>query len=233
METAQLQEFGNVLNNIYNIFNAGYGIASLTVNGVILLIGVITAVITFIVKLVLFILGAIPVYRLSQKAGRKNAWLAWIPLFSKYIHTYLINDIPGDKPFEVKIFNKKFVFQNRFLFFWIYMGIGVFGNGLITAVIGVLSVVPVVGQVVGATTSLLYLIPAFATGVIEYVYLQDVLNMFKEDRATNRKVAIVVTILDKVCTLGFARAVILYTIIKNDIIKEPIVEVEQVEGEVI
>lgn len=224
MEAAEIQEFSNVLNDIYHIFNAGYGIASLSVSTVLLLIGIIGAIISVMISITLFILGAIPVYQVAKKAGRKYAWLAWIPIFSSYFQTYVLNDVPGDKRFEVKIFNKEFTFENRFLLFWIYIGIGVFGKGLITAVIGILSVIPVVGQVAGATASLLYLVPSFVTGVIEYVYLRDVLDMFKEDRTSNQKVAFIVTILDKICTFGFARVVILYTIMKKDIRKEPVVD---------
>lgn len=214
------------MEELYEMLFYGLGIAELGLTGAILvgaiIVAIATAVVGFVVSLVVFILEAIPLYKISRKMGRKNAWLvwlSWLPVIGGYFSAYVLADIPGDKP--VKLVGKVEI-KSRSMSFWMYTGIGLFGSALITAVIGIINVVPVIGQIVGAFASLLYLVPAVAMAWLEYVYLRDVLDIFSPDRKANNTAAIVVAVLDALVTFGLARAFYLYTVMnKAPLPREP------------
>ncbi len=228
--TSDLSSINDFLEEFLRFLNVGITLGELSLGGTILLVGlitsIITAVISFIFQFIIYVLEAFPVYKLARKTGRKRAWLAWVPVFGSYFRLYVLADIAGDKEL---VFFGKFKLKNRPLSFWMYVGIDLFGSTLITAVIGVLQVLPVIGQIIGALSTLLYLVPAVAKAFIEYAYLRDVLNIFKEDKKANNTAAIVVTALDALATFGFARVVYLYTILKYNPIPEKVMEVEAEE----
>jgi hypothetical protein len=87
-------------------------------------------------------------------------------------------------------------------------------------------VVPAVGQAIGAVATLLYLLPAAAMGVIEFVYLRDAINVFKPDEKSNRTHALIITILDSLITFGWARVLYLFTMRKMHPL--PVIETEPV-----
>lgn len=224
--TSDLSSINDFLEEFLRFLNVGISLGELGIGGTILLVGlitsIITAVISFIFQFIIYVLEAFPVYKLARKTGRKCAWLAWIPVFGSYFRLYVLADIAGDKEL---VFFGKFKLKNRPLSFWMYVGIDLFGSTLITAVIGILQVLPVIGQIIGALSTLLYLVPPVAKAFIEYAYLRDVLNIFKEDKKANNTASIVVTALDALATFGFARVVYLYTILKHDPIPEKVMEV--------
>ncbi len=228
--TSDLSSINDFLEEFLRFLNVGITLGELSLGGTILLVclitSIITAVISFIFQFIIYVLEAFPVYKLARKTGRKRAWLAWVPVFGSYFRLYVLADIAGDKEL---VFFGKFKLKNRPLSFWMYVGIDLFGSTLITAVIGVLQVLPVIGQIIGALSTLLYLVPAVAKAFIEYAYLRDLLNIFKEDKKANNTAAIVVTALDALATFGFARVVYLYTILKYNPIPEKVMEVEAEE----
>lgn len=205
-----LEELAELLSNIENVLFLGSSIASLSISGVMLLITIIGAIISFLVSVALYIFRSIPVYKLAKKAGRKKAWLAWIPLFHSCFRTYVLADIAGEKP--VSFFNGKITIKSRGMSFLAYLGILIFGNGLITTAIGILNMIPVFGQIAGSFTTLLYLVPSVATAFLEYAYLKDALDLFKENKKSNNTAAIVIVVLDNLVTLGFAQTIYLYTL---------------------
>ena len=208
------------LEELYNFLFYGLGIAELGIAGTILVVciiaGLVAAVFAFLVSLLVFVLEAIPLFKISKKVGRSSAWLvwlSWLPIVGNYLSTYVLSDVLGNKPLKLV---DKFIIENRLLSFWIYVGINLFGSSLITAFIGMVNVIPFVGQVIGACSTLLYLLPMIATAWIEYAYLRDVLNLFKPDQKSNNTTAIVIAILDALVTFGFARAFYLYTVMNKE-----------------
>ena len=214
MNSYQLDEFKSMLEELYETLFLGYGIAELSVAGILLLVAVIAAIASFLVSVVLYVLEAVPLYMLAKKTGRKYAWLAWVPVFGSYFRLYVLADIAGEK--EVTFFNGKYTIQSRSMSFWIYVGIALFGSAAVSVLIGVLNFIPVVGQIAGSLVTVLYLLPTVACGLIEYVYLRDVLDLFKKDRKANQTAAVVITVLDSVVTCGFARMICLYTLLKRE-----------------
>ena len=211
------------LEEIYEGLYYGLGIAELGIAGVVLVWGLIVAVVGFCVSTFLsvlrWVLEAYPTYKLAKKVGYAHAYLAWIPIFGSYCRLFVLAGMPGDRPFEAF---GKFKMKSRGLAFWLYLAIVVFGGTLITAIIGILNVIPIIGQVIGTFTSLLYLLPWAITTVMEYVFLKDVLDLFKEDEKANRTASIVVTLLDSLATFGFARTIYLYTLLKRDPLPQPV-----------
>ena len=217
------------LKEFYEVLYYGLGIAEMGVSGVVLVGGIIVTVISaifnFVVSVLIFIIEATPLYKVSKKMNRKYAWmvwLSWIPIIGKYFCTFVVADIPGDKP--VRLF-KKIQIESRVMSFCIHTGIGIFGTALVTVIVGIANVIPVVGQAIGAFSTLFYLIPAIATAWIEYAYMRDILDIFKPNKKSNNITAIVIAALDGLATMGIARAVYMYTIMN----KEPLFQVTEAE----
>jgi len=208
------------LEELYELFYYGLGIAELGISGVVLIYTIVVALVamvcTAITSLALFILGAIPLYRIGKKLQRPSVWLiwlSWLPVIGGYFRSYVLADIPGDKPLWL---TEKYAIENRKLSFWIMIGIGVFGGAIISALIGILSLIPVLGQIGAMLSMPLYLAPIVAVEWMQYAYLRDVLDLFSGDRKKNRTAAIVVAALDAVATMGFAQIVYLYTIMNKE-----------------
>lgn len=223
----------DTLEELYETIYYGLGIAELGIAGVMLMVslivGLVAAVVGLVVSLVVFVLEAIPLYKISKKLDRKYAWLvwlSWIPFIGGYFSTYVLSDIPGDQP--VKLVSKLTV-ENRVMSFWIYTGIRLFGATLITVLISIVNMIPVLGQVIGAFSTLLYLAPTVAAAWIEYAYLRDVLDLFKPDQKSNNTAAIIITALDTMATLGLARAIYLYTIMNKEPLPQQVLEVQEAE----
>ncbi len=177
-------------------------------DGIMLIFFTIVVLFCMILAFAMWILEAIPVYKLAKKTGRPMPWLAWIPVFGSYFRMYVIADIPGKK--EVNVFNKWRV-ESRSNMFWIYAGIKFLGSFIISIIVSVCSfIIPVIGSL----SAVLYLLPMAATGIIEYIFFKELLDVFKSDQQANSVASIVVTILDKLVTGGLARTVYLYTLLK-------------------
>jgi len=208
------------LEEIYTTLFNSLGIAELGIAGIVLLytviIGLISAVFGMLVSFLLFVLQSIPLYKISKKMGRKTVYLillSWIPVIGGYISTYVLSDVPGNKPVKL---TSKIIISNRLLSFWIYVGISIFGPALITAFVGIASLLPGFGLIIGSVSTMLYLVPTAATAWLEYVYLKDVLDIFNPDQKSNHVAALIVAILDSLVTFGFARAFYLYTVMNKE-----------------
>jgi branched-subunit amino acid permease len=116
-----------------------------------------------------------------------------------------------------------------------YVLVHFFGGAIITTLISILSFVPVIGQVLAALSPILYLVPAAAKAVVEYVYLRDVIDRFKPDVKKNQTHSFIVTILDTLLTFGWARSVYLITMLKMQPLEKAPVEciVPEAESEVL
>lgn len=74
--------------------------------------------IIFLPFIVLYILGAVGLYRMARKLGYGSPWLAWIPI----ANLYLMFILPG-KPFRVLALNK--VIEKRENAFWIFVAVAI------------------------------------------------------------------------------------------------------------
>lgn len=203
-------ELIEILEDIYEILFIGGNIASLGISGIVFLIGILSALFAFLLSVLVYVLEAIPVFRLGRKMGRWSAWLAWIPIFGSYFRTYALCDIPGNHP--VHLLKDKLVIKSRTASFGIYLLILLGGNTIITLLITMIGVIPIIGQIIAPLSTLLYMLPAAVCTYFEYIYLKDVLDIFKENKKSNIITSIIITLLDTFVTFGFARTVFLYTL---------------------
>ena len=107
----------------------------------------------------------------------------------------------------------------------IYLVVGAVAGILI----GVLALIPIIGQLLAAITPILYLVPQIVMAWLEYIYLRDTLDLFKPDQKGNRTFALIVAITDALVTFGLARGVCLMTIMgKKPLALQPEEPVEAV-----
>lgn len=175
----------------------------------VLIVGVVTS----LVSLACYLVTAIPAFVVAKHAGCKWAWLAWVPVCQGLFITFVLSKISGKEKFEFAY--GKFTMEQNALVMLIYVLIAFFGNALISLVVLILSLIPVLGQILAILSPLVYLIPQAAMAVVEYVYLRDTLNVFKVDEKTNRIHAFVVTVLDALITFGWARTIYLMTMMRK------------------
>lgn len=201
------------LGDIYDVLFLGANIASLSISGIMLLLTVIGSILTALLSVGIYVFSALPVYRLSKKLGKGKAWLAWIPFFGRTFRTYVICDAAGDKP--VSFFGGKIHFKSRGTSFLVYVAIAYVGSAIIATVLGILSFIPIINYISSTFGSLLLLVPAVICSFFEYVYLKDLLDLFKEDQKSNKTAAIAITIVDALVTGDIIRTVWLYSLWKR------------------
>lgn len=224
--TSAEMTFDTLLSLIGMIISLGQLVISVVGWGV----AIISAALSVVLGIVLFIVKAIPVFALAKKNGRKLAWLAWIPFFNDYLQTFVLMDTPGNAPF--KLFKGKLNIERRWVAFCIWLGICLLGGGVVsalnTAISSVLVVIPVLGPAVAVLVRFVlgYVVVA-AAGIMEFGFLRDVLNVYNADKKTNQTVSIVVIVLDALVTGGWAKTIWLYLQLK----KKPL-PVQEVEAEV-
>jgi len=223
MSQEGLYELEQIFDTIAEMLTDGGDIAyalstifGLLVNGGLLIFAVIGAIIGFLISVLFYVFHALPVFVLSRKAGRKLAWLAWVPFFPAYFRAFVLCDLAGEKEFS--LFGGKIRVKKRNMSFLAYVGIGFFGSALITSLTLILSLIPGLGYLLSLVGSLLSWIPAICVAFMDYVYLRDALDLFKPDKTANNTASIVVTIIDALATFGFARTVWLYTAVKKDLL---------------
>lgn len=192
----------------------------------VVLFFILVLIAIIILWFVLHIIKAIPVFVLCKRAGKKNAWLAFIPLplsiVEDAIKLYLMATLTNTQ--ELRFFNRYKV-SNKTNAFWIWFGIGTVGCWLWNLLWFCISALS--GGVALPTLLITWVIPCFAVGIFEYAFLRDVLNVYKSDKTTNNTVAVVATAIDQIIGCGLARTFCLYTIMKKDPIpEERVTEVE-------
>ena len=207
-----LVALNDLFSNIGIIFSFFAFIAQFIMSAFSIVGVFITAAALSAAMLLLWLLEAIPTYKLAKKLNYQYAALAWIPF--RYVLHYVQIAMVGDKPFE--LFEKKLTVQNRSLTFLVYLGIDLFGSMLITSLIAILGVLPGIGPVISALSTVLYLAPYVAMAMMDFVYIKDIGDRFKEDKQGNINASIVVVLLDNLVTFGLAKIVYLYTLLKKD-----------------
>ena len=219
---------GSSLGDVADILGSVESLASLATAGIGLTLLIIGAIISAVVAIALYIFHAIPVYSMAKKLGMKYAWLAWVPICHDLCRLYLLSEMAGDKPCDPGIGN--FKIANRRMSFLYYVLIKWLGAAVVGIVVSIASMIlPIVGSV----SAILGLLPAAACGVLEYVYLRDVLNLYKEDTKSNQTTAIVITAIEAVLGIDFVKSGYLYTLMKKEplaIVGEEIPVEEPVEA---
>lgn len=205
-----LEQSSGILGDIESILGSIAGIFSIASMGVSAVVAIITAIFAGIIAIAYFIFESIPVYSLAKRVGYKHAWLAWMPFFHDYCRIFVLCEAAGNKPFVANI--GKLKIENRKMSFLAHILIKYFGGTIITTIVSILSTIL---PVVGSLSVVLALVPAAACALIEYVYLRDLLDIYKEDKKANNTAAIVVSVIDFVLIGDLIRTCYLYTLMKK------------------
>ncbi|MBQ6947851.1 MAG: hypothetical protein IJN42_07365 [Clostridia bacterium] len=201
-----------IITGIAALFSSALSVAGLAIL-------LITALVSLVISLVYYLGRAIPTYAIAKKMNCSLAWLVWIPVFQDVLCVFVLYRISGKEDFT--LLDGKFSIKQGNLVMLGYTLLYFFGGTIVTIIIALLNTFPVVGQVAGLLTSLAYLVPPVAMGIIEYVYLRDVLSLFKTDIKTVQTHSFIIAILDMLITAGFARSVYLFTLRKSTPVPAP------------
>ena len=208
------EELGELLDGLDDImYSFGYA-TEMGMVSFILICTIIGLIIGGVIALLLYVLEAIPVYKLAKKMGMQNAWLAWVPIYGSYFRFYVLSEMAGNKP--LVILKNKFKFENRKTAFWIYVGVSLLGSLAVAVICAIGGFFPIIGQIISMLSWCISLLPAAVAAVFEYAILRDVANIFKSDRKANTTTALILALLDQFVTMGIARTVYLYTLLKCD-----------------
>ncbi len=204
--SSSLYETEQAISSIDGILSGSIGI----VWSIIIIVG---AIVSFCISVTHWLLQAYPLFRLAQKIGRKNAWLAWIPGIGDYCRTFVLTDLPGNK--EVVILNK--VKLSRVAAFWIWVGVKLFGfivwDGIMTIFSGIASATGI-GALLAPAFVVLSFVPDVALFLFEYTFLRDALDLFKPDKKKNNTMAIILSVVDYFLPWRFARTVYLWFLLR-------------------
>lgn len=176
---------------------------------------IILAVYLF-VGLAVYVLSALTVFSLSNKAQRKCGLLAWVPVFNFYYCSYVLMDIAHQKPFL--LFNGKIMVGKRKISFLIYF-IFIVVKCVFRVIAFFVGLVPYVGWIL---SFFINLIPTVLIAFMNYVYLRDVGEIFKTNNKSNRVWSATVTTIDAVLNIGLARLCYLVTMLKDQPVIKPI-----------
>ncbi len=206
-----LTESNNTLDAIIEILGYVFLIAETSIVGIIILVSIIGGIISFIFGVVFWIIKVIPYYKLSKNAKRKCSWLAFVPILGSVFRMFVLSDIPGDMPF---VFFKKLKPISRTKAFLIYIIVYFFGEFVMTAIIAVLSFIPVSGNIVAFVSYILRFVPLFTCLFMEFVFTKDVINYFKGIESEHTVHAIILIILN-IFTYDLASVFYFYSMLKR------------------
>ena len=159
----------------------------------------------------MYVLNALPLYRIGKKLGYDKCFLPWIPV--SLIPFFVLGDLPGRKDFTVspkidkflKIGTRKksyiiyIVLYVLFLAFTLTAGFGM----MVFSFLMEAGVLPEeLSMILMMAYMMVYLAVIFlAAGVFTalsityyYVYLRDLIDIFKPDRENNKKLALILAI---------------------------------------
>ncbi len=192
----------------------------------------------------IYLLNAIPLYKIGKKLGYDKNFLPWIPVFSEIIHLFVLSDLPGIKSFSVspkidrflKIGTRKKSFLVYIILYCVGMAVSFIFSGFSEIVSTVLSHITTeyaneglsaVLYILSAGIDLVsFIIPAIPSLILVvysitliYVYLRDLISIFKADRASNERTALIVAVINSV-TSGLALPIYLCYLSRFDPLPE-------------
>lgn len=178
----------------------------------------IISVLTFCIPMVAayvakYILEGIALNQMAKSRPVKCLWLNWIPHVVEYVcKNYIFAQMSYEDSF--RLFGGRLTIKNKFVPFWIYLG--VYATIWLASFVNMLlSWIPILGFIVLAVFLLVSIIGSTVLGFIEFVYLRDLLNVYKPDQKANVSTAIWLTILNYP-TFGLVRAIYIFRM-RNDL----------------
>lgn len=144
---------------------------------------------TFLLVIGMYIITAIPLYKMAKKMGKDNAWLAWIPIGNQYI----MYTIP-DKPYD--LFNGKIHFEERYKAFIMSLVVS-YGGSIIYGMFSGLSVIPILGVFMFILAWLIWFAAIVCAYIIQYPMYKDIYDTFipSKDNTALAVISIIIPIV--------------------------------------
>lgn len=153
METINIEQISQGLDNAEGIFSSAegilasiFGIASLLFTGISATVALVGGILAFLIFLTEYLLESIPLFIMARRAGCKNAWMAFFP----YTNDFLSFTLPIR---QFNIFNI-IKSERRDIMALIYLGLIIVGNIALSVIITVFSYIPGLNVVVSLLTTL-------------------------------------------------------------------------------
>ncbi len=183
-----------------------------------------------------YVLNALPLYRIGKKLGYDKCFLPWIPV--PLIPFFVLGDLPGRKDFTVspkfdkflKIGTRKKSYIVYIVLYVLYIAlimIAAFGMMIFPILMGagVLAEELAIGLMM--IYMLIYMAFAFLSAgvftalaiIYYYVYLRDLIDIFKPDRESNRTLALILAITNMFAS-GLVIPIYLLVLSKSDPLPE-------------
>lgn len=171
-----------------------------------------------VMDVIVYLFRSVGMFKLSKKAGRKDGWLAFIPIAWHYV----LCDI-SDKPFT--LFGKN-VGKKRVTAFWIWLVLKYFGGwvvDLLGIILGVvLTTIPYVGTVIGGILmAVVPFIPNLFCAIFRGKFLYDASEVFRPAYRSNKTISALCIIVEELLSSDFITLLFIWNMLRyTPVVKE-------------
>lgn len=137
MDPLYNEQISQDLSSISSILYSILGIGSLAFTGAGLIFTIVSSIVSFLLLVAYYLLQSIPLFIMARKAGYKHAWMAFFP----YTNDFLTFVLPAR---EFNLFNW-IKTDRRDIMALIYIGMVVFGTGVLAIITFITAGIPVIG----------------------------------------------------------------------------------------
>lgn len=205
----------SISGNVSSIFGSLDSIAasgaSIAAAGVFLLCFCVAAL-NILLDIIVYLFRTICLFALAKKAGRRDGWLAFIPIAWHFV----LCDLSA-APFV--LFGKQW-FRDRRAAFWVWLGIKYLGGFIVSlisgTICGALLAIPVIGQTIGPLVGvLLPFVPRVLSACMRYRFLYDATEVFRPNRRNNKTFAVMSIIVEEMLSTDFMTLLLLWSMVRS------------------
>lgn len=196
-----------------------------TTASVVLLVMIGISFLGVILDIIVYLFRSVGMCKLSKKAGRKDGWLAFVPVAWHYV----LCDI-SDKPF--KLFGKQ-IGKKRTAAFWIWFVFRYLG-GWIIDILGIIIstfvlAIPYVGTVIGSILMILLpILPNIFCAIIRGKFLYDVAEVFRPDHRNNKTICVLAILVEEIFSSDLITLIFIWNMLRyNPVVKENETQIEE------
>ena len=171
-----------------------------------------------VMDVIVYLFRSVGMFKLSKKAGRKDGWLAFIPIAWHYV----LCDI-SDQPFT--FFGKK-VGKKRVTAFWIWLVLKYFGGWVVDLLgrilVVVLTTIPYVGTVIGGILmAVVPFIPNLFCAIFRGKFLYDASEVFRPAYRSNKTISALCIIVEELLSSDFITLLFIWNMLRyTPVVKE-------------
>ena len=199
---------GSIFGSIDSIAASG---ASIVAAGVFF-VCVCIAALNILLDIVVYLFRTICLFILAKKAGRKDGWLAFVPIAWQFVLCDL-----SKAPFV--LFGKQW-FRDRRTAFWVWLSIKYLGGFVISlisgTICGILLAVPVIGQTIGPLVGILLpFVPRVLSACMRFRFLYDATEVFRPGRRNNKTFAVMSILVEEFLSTDLMTLLLLWSMVRS------------------